>query len=71
MQLRVYTAATLPVETADYLALRSIAVPIPFYRDIDMFAPHFGAYLDRAREDRIDVVHLTTPAHPRRERVVT
>ena len=26
MQLRVYTAATLPVETGDYLALKSVAV---------------------------------------------
>jgi glycosyltransferase involved in cell wall biosynthesis len=61
MQLRVYTAAALPVETADYLAVGSIGVPIPFYGEMDMFVPHLGVYLNRAREDRIDVVHLTTP----------
>src|SRR5688572_17049586 len=61
MQLRVYTAAGLPVETPDYLAVKSIAVPIPFYGEMDMFVPHFGVYLERAREDRIDVIHLTTP----------
>ena len=61
MQLRVYTAAALPVETTDYLAVKSMAVPIPFYGEMDMFVPHFGVYLERAREDRIDVVHLTTP----------
>ena len=61
MQLRVYTAAALPVETADYLALKSVAVPIPFYSEMNMFVPRFKAYLDRAREDRIDLVHLTTP----------
>ena len=61
IQLRVYTAAALPVETADYLALKSVAVPIPFYSEMDMFVPRFRAYLDRAREDRIDLVHLTTP----------
>jgi glycosyltransferase involved in cell wall biosynthesis len=61
MQLRVYTAAALPVETPDYLALKSVAVPIPFYSEMHMFVPHLNAYLQRAREDRIDLVHLTTP----------
>jgi glycosyltransferase involved in cell wall biosynthesis len=61
MHLRVYTAAALEVATPDYLALRSMAVPIPFYRGMDMFMPRFRGYLARAREDRIDVIHLTTP----------
>jgi phosphatidylinositol alpha 1,6-mannosyltransferase len=61
MQLRVYTAAALPVEAPDYLALKSIALPVPFYGELNMFVPRFQAYIARAREDRIDVVHLTTP----------
>jgi glycosyltransferase involved in cell wall biosynthesis len=61
LHLRVYTAAALGADTEDYLALQSFAVPIPFYGEMDMFVPRFRAYVDRAREDRIDVVHLTTP----------
>jgi glycosyltransferase involved in cell wall biosynthesis len=58
---RVYTAATLPVDTPQYLALRSAGVPIPFYSEMRMFVPRLLEYVDRARKDRIDVVHLTTP----------
>jgi glycosyltransferase involved in cell wall biosynthesis len=61
MQLRVYTAAALPVEAPDYLALKSTALPVPFYGELNMFVPRLQAYIPRAREDRIDVVHLTTP----------
>lgn len=61
MHLRVYTAAALPVETEDYLAVKSLAVPIPFYSEMDMFVPRFRANLSRAREDRIELIHLTTP----------
>jgi glycosyltransferase involved in cell wall biosynthesis len=61
LHLRIYTAATLPVETADYVALRSLAVPLPFVREAEMFLPHLGAYLNRIRRDRIDVVHIATP----------
>jgi hypothetical protein len=34
IRLRVYTAAQLPVETDDYLALRSVGMPIPFYSEM-------------------------------------
>lgn len=61
MRVRVYTAGTLPVDTPQYLALRSAGVPIPFYSEMRMFVPRLLAYVDRARQDRIDVVHLTTP----------
>jgi hypothetical protein len=61
LDLKVYTAAALPVEPADYLAVKSMAVPIPFCSAMDMFVPGLGVYLQRAREDRIDLIHLTTP----------
>lgn len=61
MRLRIYTAADLPVDTPGYLALRSPGVPIPFYAEMRMFVPRLFEYVNRAREDRIDVVHLTTP----------
>jgi glycosyltransferase involved in cell wall biosynthesis len=61
MRLRIYTAALVGVEQPDYLALRSFGVPIPFYGEMRMYIPRLLAFVARARADRIDVVHLTTP----------
>ena len=61
IHLRVYTAASLSAETDSYLALRSIGLPIPFYSEMQMYLPRFWEFLERARADRIDLVHLTTP----------
>ena len=61
IHLRVYTAASLPVETDSYLALRSFGMPIPFYKEMQIYIPRFREFLKRARADRIDLVHLTTP----------
>jgi glycosyltransferase involved in cell wall biosynthesis len=61
IHLRVYTAASLPVETDSYLALRSVGMPIPFYPDMQIYLPRFREFLKRARADCIDLIHLTTP----------
>jgi glycosyltransferase involved in cell wall biosynthesis len=61
VHLRVYTAAQLPVETDAYLALRSLGIPIPFYSEMQIYFPRFLEFLKRARADRIDLVHVTTP----------
>ncbi len=61
MHLRVYTAGPEPLETGSYLALRSIGLPIPFYREMQIYLPRFREFLRRARADRIDLIHLTTP----------
>lgn len=61
LRLRVYTAATLAIDTPEYLAVRSFGVPIPFYRDMRMYVPRLFEFVSRARADRIDVIHLTTP----------
>ena len=61
LRLRIYTAAPLPVEEGDYLALRSIGLPIPFYSEMSVYVPRLLEYTARARADRLDVVHLTTP----------
>jgi glycosyltransferase involved in cell wall biosynthesis len=61
LRLRVYTAATLAVNTPEYLAVRSFGMPIPFYRDMRMYVPRLFEFVARARADRIDVIHLTTP----------
>src|SRR5687767_13858445 len=60
-RLRIYTAAPLPVEQDDYLALRSVGVPIPFCPEMNMYVPRLFEYTARARADRLDVIHLTTP----------
>jgi glycosyltransferase involved in cell wall biosynthesis len=61
IHLRVYTAASLPVETDSYLALQSFGMPIPFYSEMQIYVPRLREFLKRARADRIDLVHLTTP----------
>jgi glycosyltransferase involved in cell wall biosynthesis len=61
LRLRVYTAATLAVDTPEYLAVRSFGMPIPFYRDMRMYVPRLFEFVARARADKIDVIHLTTP----------
>jgi glycosyltransferase involved in cell wall biosynthesis len=61
IRLRIYTASSIAVDAPDYLALRSFGVPIPFYGAMRMYLPRLREYVARAREDRIDVIHLTTP----------
>ncbi len=58
---RIYTAATLGSDEPHYLALSSQGMPIPFYGEMRMYVPHWKEYLRRVQEDRIDVLHLTTP----------
>jgi glycosyltransferase involved in cell wall biosynthesis len=61
LSLRIYTAATLAVDTPEYLAVRSFGMSIPFYGDMRMYAPRLFEFVARARADRIDVIHLATP----------
>lgn len=61
LHLRVYTAAALSIETDNYLALRSVGLPIPFYSEMQIYLPRFREFFKRAQADRIDLVHLTTP----------
>jgi len=61
MRLRIYTAATLPAVQEDYLALGSAGLPVPFYPEMRMYLPRLFSYVEHARHDQLDVVHLTTP----------
>ena len=61
IHLRVYTAAGIGRMDPHYLALASVGMPIPFYGEMKMYVPRLGAFLRHAREDHINVVHLTTP----------
>src|SRR5687768_16038788 len=61
LRLRIYTAAPLPMEQDDYLALRSFVAPNPLYSDMSIYTPRLLEYTARARADQLDVIHLTTP----------
>jgi hypothetical protein len=61
IQPRVYTSADLEVDEPDYLALRSVGVGIPYYREMRIYAPRFRAFAQRAAADGVAVVHITTP----------
>jgi glycosyltransferase involved in cell wall biosynthesis len=56
-----FTADDVGADRPDYLSLRAPGIGIPFYREMRMHWPRFGAFLDRARADRLDVIHYTTP----------
>jgi glycosyltransferase involved in cell wall biosynthesis len=58
---RIYTAAGLGCDEPDYLALRSLSVPIPFYTEMQVYVPKWRQYLKRVRDDGVEIVHLTTP----------
>ena len=61
LAIRVYTAACTEQDDREYLALKSHGVPIPFYAEMKMYLPRVAEYIRRARADRVDVIHLTTP----------
>jgi glycosyltransferase involved in cell wall biosynthesis len=61
INLRIYTAAREAADTPQYLALKSLGLPIPFYGEMQMYVPRLRAYVAHARADGIDVIHLTTP----------
>lgn len=61
LDVRVYTAADVEVEEPDYLALRAPGVGIPFYSEMKMYLPRFFAFLRRAKQDGIELIHYTTP----------
>lgn len=59
--VRIYTADDHGVDDDQYLALRSWGAGIPYYREMKIYLPHVGAYLRRAREEGVGLVHMTTP----------
>jgi glycosyltransferase involved in cell wall biosynthesis len=58
---RVYTADDVGCDAPDYLALRSPGIGIPFYAEMRMHWPRVARFVAHAREDRLDLVHFTTP----------
>jgi glycosyltransferase involved in cell wall biosynthesis len=58
---RVYTCESTGQDTANYLALESFGIGIPFYREMKIYLPPLRRLLRHARADGIDLIHLATP----------
>lgn len=58
---RVYTHSDRAVERPGYLALRAPGVGLPFCREMRVYLPRLRRLCARARADRVQLVHLTTP----------
>jgi len=61
IQPRIYTFSDLEVEEPQYLALRSMGFPIPYYREMRMYLPRIGELARRLVSDDVRLIHLTTP----------
>ncbi len=61
VSLKVYTADSTGTERPDYVALKSVGVPIPFYGEMQMYLPRVAEYARRLAAEKVDVIHLTTP----------
>ena len=61
LDLRIYTCDSVGIELDEYLSLPAFGVPIPFYRDMNMYLPPFRRFLRHAVAEGVDLVHLTTP----------
>ena len=58
---RVYTMSDLACDADGYLAVASIGVPIPWYREMRMYVPRTRVLRRHLRQDAIPLVHITTP----------
>jgi glycosyltransferase involved in cell wall biosynthesis len=58
---RIYTVSALGTDHPDYLAIASAGMPIPYYRGMRIYWPPWRRFIDRARSDGVQVIHLTTP----------
>jgi glycosyltransferase involved in cell wall biosynthesis len=61
LRVRIYTMSAFGVDEPDYLALRSMSAPIPFYSEMRMYLPRLREFRRRLSADGIQLLHLTTP----------
>ena len=61
IRLRIYTLSEIDVDQPDYLALRSMSMPIPFYSEMQMYVPRMRRFRRRLAADGVRLLHLTTP----------
>ncbi len=57
----IYTASEVGDDSPGYFAAKSIGVGIPLYREMRMYLPRLNLFLQRVRQDGIDLIHFTTP----------
>jgi glycosyltransferase involved in cell wall biosynthesis len=58
---RVYTAADLGVQTANYFATPSMGIGLPWYREMRIYWPRLAAFSRALERDEVQVIHVTTP----------
>ncbi len=61
LRLRIYTVSELEIDQPQYLAMRSVSVPIPFYREMRMYLPRMRRFRNALEADGVRLLHLTTP----------
>jgi glycosyltransferase involved in cell wall biosynthesis len=61
VQPRIYTLSDIGTDVPDYLALRAWGMPIPYYREMSIYAPRIAEFHRQLQRDQIDLIHLTTP----------
>lgn len=61
IRARIYTCEERSIETADYIGFKALGMGIPYYREMRMYLPPLKRFLRQARQDRVEIIHLTTP----------
>jgi glycosyltransferase involved in cell wall biosynthesis len=61
IRTRIYTCDSTGANRPEYLAVKALDVAIPFYSEMRMYVPPFRRFLRQAQQDRIDLIHFTTP----------
>ncbi len=60
MHVRVFGTAEVSVDAPSYRALASVGVTCPWYREMRIDWPRWRAIIRALRDERVDVVHITT-----------
>jgi glycosyltransferase involved in cell wall biosynthesis len=58
---RIYTFSDLEIDEPEYLALRAMGFPIPYYGEMRIYVPRMRELARRLAGDGIALIHLTTP----------
>jgi len=61
IQTRIFTAAALAVDTADYFSTASFGIGVPWYREMRVHRPHMRTFARELRAWGADLIHITTP----------
>lgn len=61
IQPRIYTCGPDEVDRPDWFTAGAFGIGLPFCRDKQIYCPPVARLLRQARQDRVGLVHLTTP----------